>query len=301
MRTLTRLAVPLLAALALVLVISAASADTKWPSLMRYTISLSTAEDAHYQASLGFSGPIAENMSAKVEGWWVVRPGDDRAFVGDAYVDYTRRPVYLAAGRKFVMFGPVGVLVSPGMFGGHLKLDVDRWDLQVLAGNLQFTPGTSTTRFNFFGVRSPSDERVTAVRLGAPLTGADAPVPVRLGVNWIDVLDDTGSSIDVEIDANKWFTLYGEAADYGDENASAYGIRWSDAKTRSDGKVWIVVFYHRDVDIGFVPAAVGASVFFENQRGWAGGLYHQFDMRHGIGVFADNRDAILTWFESVPL
>jgi len=301
MRTLTRLAVPLLAALALTLVVGVASAETKWPSMMRYTISLSTAEDAHYQASVAFWGPVAENMSAKVEGWWIGRPGDDRAFVGDAYVDYTRRPVYLAAGRKFVMFGPIGVLVSPGMFGGHLKLDVDRWEVQVLAGRLQFTPGTSTTRFNFFGVRTPSDEGVTAVRVGAPLTGADAPVPVRLGVNWIDVLDDTGSSVDVEIDASKWVTLFGESADYGDENGSAYGVRWSDAKTRSDGKVWILVFYHRDIDIGFVPAAVGASVFFEDQRGWAAGLYRQLNMRQAIGVFADNKDAILTWFQTIPL
>jgi hypothetical protein len=188
------------------------------------------------------------------------------------------------------------------MFGGHLKVDLDRWELQVLAGTLQFTPGTSSgTRFNFFGVRAPSDEGVTAARVGAALTGPDAPVPVKLGVNWLDVLDDTGSSVDVEIEASKWLTLFGESADYGEENGNAYGIRWSDAKTRSDEKVWIVVFYHRDIDIGFVPSAVGASVFFENQRGWAGGLYHQLNMRNAIGVFADNKDAILTWFATVPL
>jgi hypothetical protein len=268
---------------------------------MRYTISLSSAEGSRYQASLGFSGPIGENLGAKVEGWWIGGRGDDRAFFGDAYIDYTRKPLYLAGGRKFVMFGPVGVLVSPGIFGGQLKLELDRWDVQVLAGTLQFTPGTGTTRFNFTGARAPSDENVTAVRVGVPLTGADAAVPVKLGVNWIDVLDDTGSSVDVEIEANKCLTLFGEAADYDDNNGNAYGLRVSDAKTRSDERVWILVFYRRDIDIGFVPAAVGASVFFENQRGWAGGLYHQLDSRHAIGVFADGRDAIVTWFGTVPL
>jgi len=301
MRASTRWVVLATAALALALAATAAVAETKWPTLMRYTLALSTDEFGRYQTSLMFSGPVAENMTAKVEGWWIKGTGDDRAFVGDAYVDYTRRPLYIAAGRKFVMFGPIGVLVSPGMFGGHLKLDLDRWEVQALTGTLQFTPGTSSgTRFNFFGVRAPSDERVTAVRVGGPLTGPEATVPVKLGVNWLDVLDDTGSSVDVEIGATKQVTLFGEAADF-ENNGNAYGARWSDAATRGDEKVWIVVFYHRDIEVGFVPAAVGASVFFENQRGWAGGLYHQFNMRNAIGVFADGNDAILTWFTTVPL
>ena len=136
--------------------------------------------------------------------------------------------------------------------------------------------------------------------MGIPAVVVRATVPVKLGVNWLDVLDDTGSSVDVEIGATKQVTLFGEAADF-ESNGNAYGVRWSDAATRADEKVWILVFYHRDIEIGFVPAAVGASVFFENQRGWAGGLYHQFNMRNAIGVFADSHDAILTWFTTVPL
>ncbi|MFB3879937.1 MAG: hypothetical protein ACE149_01675 [Armatimonadota bacterium] len=300
MRASTRCVVLALVVVTLALA-AAATADTKWPNLMRYTLALSTDEFGRYQASLYFTGPVAENMTAKVEGWWIKGTGDDRAFVGDAYLDYTRKPLYLAAGRKFVMFGPIGVLVSPGMFGGHLKLDLDRWELQALTGTLQFTPGTSSgNRFSFFGTRAPSDERVTALRLGGPLTGPDAAVPVKLGVNWLDVLDDTGSSVDIEIGATKQITLFGEAADF-ESSGNAYGVRWSDAATRADEKVWILVFYHRDIEIGFVPAAVGASVFFEDQRGWAGGLYHQFNMRDAIGVFADGNDAILTWFQTIPL
>jgi len=302
MRTLTRPAMlPLVALAAVLLAGGGASAETRWPSLFRYTLALSTNETSRYQASIAFSGPVAESFSAKLEGWWIAGTGDDRAFVGDAYLDYTRSPVYLAAGRKYVVFGPAGVLVSPGMFGGELKLDISRATLQVISGTLQFTPGTGTNRFSFFGVRAPSDERMTAARLAASLTGPDAAVPVKLGVNWIDVLDDTGRSADLEIGALKWLTLYGEAAGYGDSDAHAYGMKLSDAAMRSDGRAWILVFYHRKIDIGFTPAAVGASAYFENQTGWAGGLYHQMSSRHAIGVFSDGEDAILTWFGTVPM
>jgi hypothetical protein len=297
----TRQAVLFLFALALAgLTISTACADTKWPSLMHYTLSLSTNEDARYQASLGFSGPIGENLGAKVAGWWIGGAGDTRAFVGDAYIDYTRKPLYLAGGRKYVTFGPIGVLVSPGLFGGHLKIDLDRWDVQALAGTLQFTPGVGITRFSFSGARQPSDVSTAAVRVAGPLTGPEATVPVKLGLNWIRLKGDSGTSVDLQVEPNKRLTVFGEAATF-DAHASVYGIKWSDEKLRTDGKVWIVVIYHRDVEVGFVPATVGASAFFENQRGVAGGIYHQLDARHALGLFADSHDAIVTWFTTVPL
>ncbi len=209
----------------LLLAVAGAGADTQWPSLFRYTLSLSSDETARYQTSASLSGPIAENMSAKVEGWWIGGEGDDRAFVGDAYLDFKRNPVYLAGGRKYTVFGPAGVLVSPGIFGGEVKFDTDGWTLQALAGTLQFTPGTGTTRFNFTGARAPSDESITAVRVARVLTPVGAAVPVKIGVNWVDVVDDTGTSVDAEIGALRWLTLYGEAADYDDANANLYGVR----------------------------------------------------------------------------
>lgn len=285
----------------LLLAVAGAGADTQWPSLFRYTLSLSSDETARYQTSASLSGPIAENMSAKVEGWWIGGEGDDRAFVGDAYLDFKRNPVYLAGGRKYTVFGPAGVLVSPGIFGGEVKFDTDGWTLQALAGTLQFTPGTGTTRFNFTGARAPSDESITAVRVARVLTPVGAAVPVKIGVNWVDVVDDTGTSVDAEIGALRWLTLYGEAADYDDANANLYGVRLSDAGMREDGRAWILVYYHRDIDVGFVPAAVGASSYFEGQSGWAGGLYYQMNSRNAIGVFSDDQDAILTWFGTIPL
>jgi len=302
MRTLTRCAAPHAVVLALLLLAAtAACAQTQWPSLFRYTLSLSTDETARYQASASFSGPIAEDFGAKLEGWWIGGEGDDRAFIGDAYIDYDKDLVYLAAGRKYVVFGPAGVLVSPGFFGGEFQLDISRATLQVISGTLQFTPGTGTTRLTFTGKRVPGDESFTALRLSSPLTRPQAPVPVTLGLNRIDVLDHTGSSVDASIGLNEWLTVYGEAADYEDANAHVYGVRLSDAGMRTDGRAWILVFYNREIDVGFSPAAVGASSYFEDQTGWAGGLYCQMNPRHAIGVYADDEDAILTWFGTVPL
>jgi hypothetical protein len=302
MRERIRLAVAVIAGLTvLLLAATAAGADGSWPSLFRYTVSLSTEEAARYQASAGFSGPIGEYFGAKVEGWWIGGKGDDRAFVGDAYVDFDRSPLYLAAGRKYVVFGPAGVLVSPGFFGGEVGLRTERLTLQAISGSLQFTPGTGTTRFTYGGRRVAGDEDFTAARLAVMLTTPAAKVPVELGVNWIDVLEDEGMSTDVEIGVTRWLTLYGEAAEYDDVDAHVYGLRVSDAGMRSDGKAWILVFYNREIEVGFVPAAVGATAYFEGQDGWAGGLYYQMDARRAIGVYADSEDAILTWFGTIPM
>lgn len=305
MRAIMRRTAPYLAALiVLLLAATAACAQTTWPNLVSYTLSLSTDATARYQTSLAFSGPVGENLGGKLEGWWIGGRGDDRAFVGDAYLDYDKDVLYLAAGRKYVTFGPpgipVGVLVSPGIFGAEVQVRAERVTFQGIAGSLQFTPGTGTTRLTFAGNRAPSDENILALRAAGQLTGPGAVTPVSLGVNWVDVAEETGTSIDASIGVTDWLTLYGEAADCG-ADASVYGIRLSDAHMRTDGKATIVVWYHRDIDVGFVPAAVGATSFFEGQTGWAGGLYHQFSPRRAIGVYADDEEAILTLFGNCPM
>ncbi len=302
MRQLIRRAAPYLLAVSLVILAAGASgADTHWPTLFRYTVSLSSDDSARYQLSADFSGPIADYMNAKVQGWWIGGTEDNRAFAGDAYVDFDRTPIYLAAGRKYTMFGPAGILVSPGLFGGELRVDINRWQLHAIAGTIAFTPGTGTTRFTYGGARTASDESMTAARLSCPLTGPDARMPVVLSGNWLDVLDDSGTSLDLQIEALSWLTLYGEGADFGDADASVYGVKLSDAHLRDDGRAWILVIYKRDIPVGYVPARAGACSYFEGQDGWVGGFYHQMNSQQAIGVYADREEAIFTWFHTVPL
>jgi len=293
---------PWLALGLLMLAASAVSAQTNWPSALNYSVGLSTDETARGQVSAFLSGPINESFGAKIGGSWITAGSDNRAFVADAYLDYREGPLYLAAGRKFVPFGPAGVLVSPGISGGEAQLNYDRVSIQAIAGTLAFTPVTGGTRFTFAGNRSPADEDITAGRIAFRLTESGAPAPVTVGVNALDLLDETGWSGDISIDANRWLNLFGESAEFDDISANVYGVRLSNQKSREDpSRYTMVVFYHRRIPVGFVPAQVGATQYFEDQTGWVAGLYHQFGPEYGLGLYADDEDAIISLFGYVPL
>ncbi len=319
MRATAHNAAPCLAALiVLVLAASAACGQTGWPSLLSYAFSLSTDAATRYQASVALSGPVGENLGGKLEGWWTGGRGDYRAFAGDAYLDYEKDVLYLAVGRKYVTFrqpeAPVGALVSSGILGAEAQVRAGRVTFQGILGGLAFMPGTSTTVFTFAGTpggvcgpwcstippagrRSsvPLDEDILALRATGQLTDPSARNPVALGLNWVDVAHETGASIDVSVGVTRWLTLYGEAANC-EGDARVYGIHLSDTALRTDGEGTIVVWCYRDIAEGFVPAVVGATSFFEGQRGWVGGLYHRFSPQRSIGVYSDGEEVILTLF-----
>ncbi len=301
MQKTTGRAAPLLAVvLVLLLSPAAARAQTEWPSLAAYTLSLATDEAATYQASLSLSGPVGEDLRLKLQGWWLAGEGDDRAFVGDAYLDYHNDVLRLAAGRKYTVVGPAGVLASPGVFGIEFQVGAEPARFQAVVGTLQFIPGAGATRFIYAGNRAPAHEGITALRLVGQLTGPEAVVPVTLGVNWIHVGGRSGSSLDASISVTESLTAYGEAADC-DGDAHAYGLRLSNAHTRTDGTATTFVLYHRDIDPGFVPAVLGATSFLEGRNGWVGGLYHHLGPRRAVGAYADGDEAVITWFGSIPL
>lgn len=303
MSAMTRRALPgLLICAILLLTAAAAVAATEWPSMLNYSIGLSSDEASRIQLGASVSGPLNENFGAKVGGWWILGGDDNRAFVGDAYLDYTRQPLYLAAGRKFIPFGPAGVLVSPGITGGEVQYTADRVKVQAIAGNLSFTPVTGGTRFTFAGNRSPADENITAGRVQLHLTRPEEPRPVVVGLNVLRLLDETGISGDINIDVNSWLSLYGELAEFDGEHANVIGARLSNQKLIPDPtRYTMLVIYHRRIPVGFAPAAVGATQYFEGQDGFAGGVYHQIHPRYGIGVYADQEDVIGTLFGWVPL
>jgi len=281
---------------------AAAWAQGKWPTALNYTVGLSSDENARIQMSAFLSGPLGGGFGAKVGGWWVTGGSDNRAFVGDAYIDYQRAPLYLAAGRKFVPFGPTGILVSPGIAGGELQLNYDRVTVQAITGRLAFTPVTGGTRFTFAGSRSPADENITAGRIAVRLSDPASAVAATAGLNLLRLMDEGGASGDISIDATKWLTIFGEAASFDDVEANAYGIRLSNQQLQADPtRFTMLVLYRRDIPVGFLPAVVGATQYFENQTGWAGGVYHQFNARYGLGLYADEEDVILTLFGYRPL
>lgn len=301
MQRTSRRAAPCLAVLLVALLAAgAAQAQAQWPRLADYTLSLSTDEEAAYQTSLSLSGPVGEDLRLKLQGWWLAGTGDDRAFLGDAYLAYDNDMLYLAAGRKYAVLGPIGVLASPGIFGLDLQVRADPARFQAVVGTLQFLPGVSATRFIHTGTRAPADESIAALRLAAQLTGPDAVAPVTLGVNWVHLADRSGSSLDTSICVTDWLTVYGEAADC-DGDAHAYGLRITNAHARADGAAATFVLYHRTIDAGFVPAVLGATSFLEGGSGWVGGMHHQLGPGRAIGVYADGDEAVITWFGSIPI
>jgi len=289
-------------AFALLVATTPARADTKWPSALSYTVGVSTDDSARVQTSAFVYGPLDGGFGAKVGGWWVTGGSDNRAFLGDTYLDYQKGPVYLAGGRKFVPFGPAGILVSPGIYGGEARLECDRVTVQAISGSLAFTSVTGGTRFTFAGSSSPADQHVAAARVAVQFTQPNSETPVTIGGNVLHLLDKSGRSGDVSIGANECVSFFGEAAQFAGVHASAYGVRWSNQKTQRDpSRFTLAVLYHRRVPVGFEPAAVGATQYFEDQTGWAGGIYHQFQPRRAVGLYADKDNAILTLFGYVPL
>lgn len=281
---------------------AAVCAGATWPSAFRYSAGVSTDETARLQLYAALDGMFTDRWGAKLDGWWVTGGDDNRAFVGDAYLNYTGESIYAAGGRKYVPLGPAGVLVSPGIAGGEVQFHADRLTLQGLVGTLAFTPVTGGTRFTYGGSRAPADESVRAARLALELTDPEAENHVIVGGNWLDVLDDTGVSVDLTADLTSRFSLFGETADFADENAYVVGLRYSNQKVCEDPSCYTAVtLYQRRVPIGYVPAQVGATNYFEDQTGLALGIYHQYTSSRGVGLYADRDDAILTLFGYVPL
>lgn len=286
----------------LLLAAGTVSSAAPWPSSLSYSVGLSSDDSARIQMSASAEGMFAEKWGAKIGGWWVTGGTDNRAFVGDAYVNYTGSSLYAAAGRKYLPFGPAGVLVSPGIAGGEVQYHTARVTVQAIGGRLAFAPVTGGTRFTFGGSRAPADESIRAARVAVELTDPKSDQHTIVGGNWLSLLDDTGVSGDISADVNSWLTVFGETARFGEESAYAYGIRFSNQKSCPDpGKYTMATIYGRNLPIGYVPAAVGAVNYFEDQTGLALGVYHQMNPNYGVGVFADRNDVIVSLFGYVPL
>lgn len=282
------------------------------PSALDLSLGVTTDENAPIQLGAFVYGDISDVIGYRVGGWLVTGSGDSHGFLADAYLDFKAPRVYVAGGQKFVVFGPAGgVLVSPGIRGGELKLDLPGVDLQVVTGRTQFTPvsgaGPRFTPSQLFpeGTVRPKED-MTAARAEFRLATAAGLIPVKAGVNLLDTLSDTGWSGDLEFPIFSMASLFGEYARFRGVDAWAAGLSLRDLRKafRTERPTTAVIFY-RQIPSDYAPAVVGASQYFPAQRGLAGGLYHELSSRGeaktAVGVFADKNDAILTFFRHQPL
>ena len=279
------------------------------PSALDASFGLSTDDAGPIQLSAFVQGGISEVVGYRLGGWLVTGSGDTHSFLADAYLDFKGPKFYLAGGQKFVPFGPAGgVLVSPGIRGGEAKFDLPWLTLQVITGRTQFTPvsggGPRFTPSPLFpsGAVRPKED-MTGARAQFTLTPAKSILPVKVGVNLLDVLHRTGLSGDGEFSLLPNLKAFAEYARFRGVSAWAAGFSVTGLGKAfgTDRYTSAVVFYRRIPD-DYAPAVVGASQYFPGQRGLAAGLYHELNPgRTGVGLFADNENAILTLFKHFPL
>ena len=282
----------------------AAAAD---PPALDLTLGVSTDDTAPIQTSAHLSGSLTDLVGYRIGGWLTTGSGDSHGFLGDAYLDFKGPGIYAAGGQKFVVFGPAGgVLVSPGIRGGELKVDLSRVRLQVISGRTEFTPVTGggpriSPGFPLGTVRPEED--MTAARVEFTLTPLTALLPLRVGVNFLDTLDEEGFSGDAELPLLPKVTAFGEYARFDSVGAWAAGVRFNDLrKVFGTSRATSAMLLVRDIPDGYAPAAVGATQYFPNQDGLAGGIYHELrPAGMGIGIWGDDEDAIITLFKHVPL
>lgn len=279
------------------------------PSALDVTLGVSSDDAGPIQMSASLSGGMMDEVGYKIGGWLVTGSGDSKSFLADAYLDYTRDEVYLAVGQKFVAFGPAwGLLVSPGLRGGEVKVELPRTTLQVISGRTEFTPvtgeGPRWTPSPLFPVGSVRpEEDLTAARVEFDLSPPFRALPLQVGVNGLRTIGETGVSGDLEIGLSRKLTLFGESAHFDGVHAWAAGLTLNElgpvfGTTRATSGVLI----YRDVPDDYAPAVVGATAYFPAQQGLAGGIYHELvPARTALGVFADSENATLTLFRHIPL
>ncbi len=279
------------------------------PQALDITFGVTTDEVGRFQTSASLSGGLTEAVGYKIGGWLVAGSGDTKTFLADAYLDFKQEKFYLAVGQKFVAFGPAGgLLVSPGILGGEASLQLPRATFQLVTGTTQFTPVTGGgPRWTPSPIYPPgtvqSEEEMTAARVQFDLSSSSRPLPLKVGVNGLRILGETGLSGDAELGLSRGMKLYGESAHFDDVRAWVVGVALTElgplfGTTRPTS----AVLFYLDVPGDYAPAVAGATAYFPAQKGLAGGIYHELKTgRTGIGFFADSRDASLTLFRHIPL
>jgi len=279
------------------------------PAALDLSLGVSTADSAPFQASAFVSGGLTDVVGYRIGGWLVTGSGDTHSFLADAYLDFKGPRFYVAAGQKFVPFGPAGgVLVSPGIRGAEAKLDLPGVAVQVTTGRTEFTPVTGggprftpSPLFPAGAVRPEED--MTAARAELALTPLNRVIPVKVGVNLLDTLDDIGWSGDGEFTFLPALKGFVEFARFRSVSAWAAGVQLTDLrKAFGTKRATSGVLFYRRIPDDYAPAVVGATQYFPGQRGLAAGVYHELKPgRTGVGLFADEEDAILTLFKHFPL
>ena len=114
--------------------------DNSWPVTLDGGFAVGSRDEARFLVMAEGQGKMRDDFTLKVGGFLVNGSDGTHGWLSNAYVGLDRPQFYLAAGQKFVVFGPAGLLVSPGARGGEAVIKGRPITLQLLGGRTEFTP-----------------------------------------------------------------------------------------------------------------------------------------------------------------
>jgi hypothetical protein len=275
--------------------------EEAWPVRVDTFIAFASRRNARLQLAAEGRGRLSHGLSLRVGGWLLSGTGSGvrgtRGYLGNAYVGMNRSKYYLAAGQKFVVFGPAGLMISPGMRGGEAVLKGQPITLQLLGGRTQFSPlaGTAdrTTPNNdpVFGSKRPRRD-FTAMRAEYDFPRGDHHSYAGLSSLWMD--SKTGVSVDVETPFTNDRTFYAEVSSFNSVNAEVAGVRFNQFRRylHTDRETVLNVYWI-NVEDNYLPAEYGATQYYPSSTGLGVYLSHRLGQNSSLGLSGDSRGVTL--------
>ncbi len=281
---------------------SAFAERTAWPGGMDLSLSFASRKNARIVLAGEAYGTFKRTLTLKAGGWIANGSEGTKGFLANAYVGMDRPNYYIAAGQKFVVFGPAGLLVSPGARGAEVVLKGRPLTLQLLAGRTQFTPPTGTAgRFTpntdpLFGERR-LHRQMTAVRVEYDLPRAAQHTYLGLNGLWTD--SRGGASIDLESPAGAGKSFYAEVASFDGTTAQLGGVRFREfGRYLSTSRPTTLDIFWRNLPEDYLPAQVGATQYYPRNGGVAAGFHHQLSALSAVGLYGDGRGVMMNFFRN---
>ncbi|NIM04905.1 MAG: hypothetical protein GTO55_03035 [Armatimonadetes bacterium] len=275
-----------------------ASADRgDWPKQIDIGFTVNSRDEARFLLMGEGYGTVGEDLVLRLGGWIVHGEGTTKARLSNAYVGLDKPHFYAAVGQKFVVFGPAGLLVSPGARGAEVVLKGEPISLQLLGGTTQFTPPTGNagrTTPNLTPLEAQERPREDFFAARAEYHLIRGIKHSFLGLNTLWMNSESGASVDLEAPAGGGRILYAEASSFDSTSAQLAGMRFTDVgKYFHTAKPTELDVFWTDIPDDYAPSLLAATQYRADRDGVGVGLYHRMGKRSALGIYGDGRGVMI--------
>lgn len=278
----------------------------RWPLKVDTALGINSRSDARFQLMGEVYGPFQRDLTLRVGGWLVYGGSDGtKGFLSNAYVGLDRPQFYLAAGQKFVVFGPAGLMVSPGARGAEAVVKGRPLTLQLLGGRTQFTPpagnaGRTTPNSDPLFGQDRERRDFFAARVEYDLLKRERHSYIGLNSLWAS--SRSGASIDLDASAGPNKRFYAEVSSFDGSVAMLGGMRFTDLReTFHTARDTSLDIFWRKVPDDYFPAVIGASQYYADRSGLALTLQHKVSDLSAFGLYGDGRGVQVNFFRFFDL